>query len=132
MTGITDHDQARKLIFVYNAKSGWANKFLDGLHKAVSPRTYQCNLCNVTFGLIGERSKWRRFRQHSHTAMEFYYADEFMKQMASKFGHKFTFPIVLLSQGDQLEVLVRTDELNAIRSADELIDLLSRRMSGLT
>ena len=39
-----------QLIFVYRANSGPTSLALDFIHKIVSPKTYSCNLCNVTYG----------------------------------------------------------------------------------
>jgi len=37
------------LIFVYNANGGLVNSWLDTAHKIVSPSTYSCSLCAITF-----------------------------------------------------------------------------------
>lgn len=59
--------------------------------------------------------------------MEFLHLDEFKKQYASKFGSKFTFPIVLLENKSELELFISTVELNALKNANELIDLIRER-----
>jgi len=38
-----------KLIFVYNADSGLLKGIKDLIHKNVSPDTYPCSLCAVTY-----------------------------------------------------------------------------------
>ncbi len=43
------------LVFVYNANSGLLNALLDMGHKVVSPRTYPCSLCALTYGSLGLR-----------------------------------------------------------------------------
>ena len=40
----------KELIFIYNAKSGLVNELLDFAHKIISPETYNCNLCAITYG----------------------------------------------------------------------------------
>ena len=59
--------------------------------------------------------------------MEFLYKDEFKTQYASKFGHSFDFPIVLGVTGEGFEVVVSTEELNALGKAEELIELINKR-----
>ena len=54
-----------KLLFVYNANSGKLSALLDGLHKMVSPSTYDCNLCAMTFGHFLEDPTWKEFREKS-------------------------------------------------------------------
>ena len=44
-------NQKRKFIFIYNAKGGRWNSTLDLVHKYVSPSTYKCSLCKITFNI---------------------------------------------------------------------------------
>lgn len=122
-----DKNKTKKLVFIYNAASGLRNAFLDSAHKIISPKTYNCNLCDITFGVFKEHTAWKNFRKSSGLDMEFLHKDEFQKQYASKFGYAFTFPIVLSQSGYDLEVLITTEELNALRVPQELIDLISTR-----
>ena len=41
------------LIFVYNANGGFFNGFSDYIHKLVSPKTYECSLCAITYDNLG-------------------------------------------------------------------------------
>ena len=84
-----------KLLFIYNANSGKINGYLDALHKVVSPKSYTCNLCDITYGIFTENKAWKKFRNESAIDMQFLHKDEFLKKYASKFGSKFTFPLVL-------------------------------------
>jgi len=59
--------------------------------------------------------------------MDFLHLDEFKKQYASKFGSKHTFPIVLLENKGELELFIATEELNTLKNAEELIELISKR-----
>ena len=118
----------QKLIFIYNANSGTVNAVLDSMHKVLSPSTYNCNLCDITFGLVGEKGVWRDFRDSFPLAMEFLHKDEFEKEYGSKFGHKFDYPIVLCAVEEELQVLVNTPELNLLKSAEELIALIEDRV----
>lgn len=116
----------QKLIFVYNADSGIRNLIIDGAHKILSPSTYECKLCELTFGAFTENNLWKKFRTGSDLEMEFLHKDEFKKQYASKFGHKFTFPIVLAEARNGLEVLIGTEEMNGLQNAEELINLIKK------
>src|SRR5690606_30777946 len=92
-----------------------------------SPSTYNCNLCDITFGLVAENKVWKKFREKSDIQMTFLHKDEFAKTYASKFGHKFTFPIVLFEGNDGLEIFISTEELNALETSQELIDIIKGR-----
>lgn len=115
------------LVFVYNANSGKLNALIDSAHKVLSPATYDCPLCDITYGVFTENRLWKQFREQSDTAMRFLHKDEFAKQYASKFGHKFTFPIILADTGHALEVVMDTQELKTVATAEELIALLQGR-----
>lgn len=120
-------EKPQKLLFIYNANSGKANAFLDSMHKMFSPQTYDCKLCDITFGLISENKTWKRFRQESRQDMVFLHKDEFAGKYKSKFGHKFTFPIVLTEGDKGLEVFISTEELNALKTPHGLIRLVRER-----
>lgn len=118
-----------KLLFIYNANSGKLNALLDSAHKVMSPSTYDCRLCEVTFGIFTENSIWKKFREQSSLEMIFLHKDEFANQYASKFGHKFTFPIVLAESHNDLEVFVGTDELKNLENASDLIAIIIERQA---
>ncbi len=116
-----------KLLFIYNANSGKLNSLLDSAHKVLSPATYNCHLCAITFGVLTEDTIWKKFREQSSLEMIFLHKDEFANQYASKFGHKFTFPIILAESHNDLEVFVGTDELKNLENASDLIALITER-----
>ena len=116
-----------KLVFVYNANSGARNAILDSMHKVFSPATYACSLCDITFGVFSENKLWKKFREQSNREMIFLHKDEFAKRYASKFGHKFEFPIVLFEGNKGLEVLIHSAELNQLKDANSLIAMISQR-----
>ncbi|MFO8146240.1 MAG: GTPase [Bacteroidota bacterium] len=116
-----------KLLFIYNAGSGNINTSFDVLHKVFSPSTYTCNLCRITHGILEENETWKAFRKSGEHSMEFLHKDEFQKQYKSKFGHKFTFPIVLAATSNELEVFISSEEINAIERPEELISLIEER-----
>jgi hypothetical protein len=83
-----------KLIFVYNADSGYVSTLLDIGHKIVNPETYSCNLCQMTFDTFSENKKWKEFRESSAIDMEFLHRDEFEE----KYDMKLDYPVVLRDQ----------------------------------
>ncbi len=112
-----------KLVFVYNADSGLINTLIDIGHKAISPQTYECNLCGLTFGLVGEHKQWKKFREESNTEMEFLHRDEFEQ----KYSRKFEYPVILKEDND-LSVMISQAELNEIKTLDELSSQVERLM----
>ena len=122
-----DKNKTKKFVFIYNAASGLRNALLDSAHKIISPKTYSCRLCDITFGVFKEHTVWKNFRKTNGLEMEFLHKDEFQKQYASKFGYAYTFPIVLVQSDYDLEVLITTEELNELKAPQDLIDLISTR-----
>ncbi len=110
-----------KIIFVYNANSGLINTVLDIRHKIISPETYNCNLCNITYGILKEKEEWKAFRESSNHELEFLHKDEFEK----KYKQVREYPIILTSnKNNEFHELINKDELKKMKSAEELIDKL--------
>lgn len=120
------------LIFIYNANSGIKSAILDAAHKALSPNTYQCNLCDLTFDVFNEKKSWKQFREQGGWQMEFLHKDEYSKLYASKFGYKFKLPIILLAINEELQVFITTKELNELENTEALINLIETRSKELT
>jgi hypothetical protein len=115
-----------KLIFVYNADSGLRNAIKDSAHKILSPKTYQCKLCDLTFGPFKEKKKWKKFRKESGVEMKFLHADEFEKLYKSKFRPSFILPVVLIENQYDLDILISHEGLDELKSVDELINKIIR------
>jgi len=69
-----------KLIFVYNADGGILNMFKDLIHKNVSPETYPCSLCAVTYDNLGMKREWKQFVSNLGREVEFLHRDELAKE----------------------------------------------------
>lgn len=120
--------RAQKLIFIYNADSGLRNMILDSAHKILSPNTYECSLCDITFGAFTENSVWKKFRKETNLDMQFLHKDEFSKAYASKFGYKFMFPIILTASDTGFDVFIKTEELDSLEDSGALIALIQQRL----
>ncbi len=105
-----------QLLFVYNADSGRVNMLLDIAHKAISPKTYQCQLCSLTHDTFSEKEAWKVFRESSDLEMVFLHKDEFEK----KYTQRYVFPVIL-RRSEGLEVLVDAQEMSGIQSVEGLI-----------
>ncbi len=68
--------ERRELVFVYNATSGFWNGLLDAGHKLVSPRTYACHLCALSYGALSMRREWAEFIQNLPHDVRFAYRDQ--------------------------------------------------------
>ncbi len=112
-----------KLIFVYNADSGPISGLFDIGHKIVSPASYSCGLCQLTFDTFTEKQAWRAFRESSSFEMEFLHRDEFEK----KYGLHYDYPVILL-QNKELEILLSKKEIDGFVQLDELIEKINESL----
>ncbi len=120
--------QISKLIFIYNANSGSINALLDSAHKLLSPKTYDCKLCAITFGVFSEKAEWKRFREMASIEMIFLHKGEFLKQYRSKWLPKYTFPIILSEEKHGLEIFITSEVLNKQETTSELIKEIKSRL----
>lgn len=117
-----------KLIFIYNANSGSVNALLDSVHKVLSPKTYDCKLCDITFGVFSEKEEWKNFRETTAMEMIFLHKDEFLKQYRSKWLPKYDFPIILSEEKESLEVFMTSKVLNEQETTSDLMKEIESRL----
>lgn len=114
------------LIIVYNADGGAFAMLADALHKVVSPATYPCSLCAVTYGPVAMRGQWRTFLDRLPNAKRFYHRDDFAADFP---GVEVSLPAILIRRpGEAPEVLVSAAELDATPDLSKLIQLVESRL----
>lgn len=114
------------LIFIYNANGGVLSALGDMVHKIVSPKTYPCSLCALTYGPFTMRRTWQRFLGAASRPALFMYRDEFRADLDAR---ELALPAVLLG-GDsgQPEVLVSAAELDGLPDLPALMALIEERL----
>ncbi len=122
-----------ELILVYNADSGFFNIIKDGLHKTISPSTYQCNLCALTYGTVRMKDEWKKFINKLDIPAEFLHRDEFIEKL-KKHPHNVKnakFPAVFLNRDGKISLFINRDEINNCKTLKDLIDLITKKLTGL-
>jgi len=117
--------EEKGIVFVYNAKSGFINAMLDYGHKMLSPDTYDCQLCKLTYDNFGKEKKWHDFISSLPFEVSFKYKDD-LKILGIE--DSILTPAVILS--DQ-SLLISSNEINACRSLNGLIELVRIRTINL-
>ena len=117
---------AGHLVFVYNADSGMLNLVKDIAHKLLSPATYPCSLCDLTYSAFGERKSWVRFRKALPVSQQYLHIDEFVSQYSSTIraaqSNPIQYPAILRlrdnvgSGGGGLELVATKQQLDACES----------------
>ena len=116
-------EKTLKLIFVYNANSGFLNTIGDLAHKIVRPSTYPCNLCAMTFGNLGMKMEWKQFVKNLDVEVEFLHKDEFKE----KYNKEGKFPSAYIKNTNFNEFISQT-EMNAVKNLHELMDLVKDKL----
>ncbi|MCM0000325.1 MAG: hypothetical protein NBV68_13145 [Erythrobacter sp.] len=120
----------RTLIFVYNAQGGLLNAARDAVHKLVSPATYPCSLCVLTYGAVSKRPAWRAFLARVGLPALFLYRDEFRAELDTR---DLPLPAILIGgAGPVPEVLVSASELDGLADLDALIALVEARVARVS
>ena len=113
-----------ELIFIYNAKSGIVNEFLDFAHKIVSPSTYNCNLCAISYGNFTMKKKWSDYISSLPVRSTFTYKDK-----VSEYGYNnIELPSIIFRNGSRSKVIISSEEINKLKKIDQLINILSDRL----
>jgi hypothetical protein len=115
----------QKIVFVYNADSGVASLVKDFIHRIVSPETYPCNLCAVTYGNFGMKGSWRSFVENLEVPVVFLHKDEFSEAYEFQGAE---FPSAFMEEDGNLEYLITADEMDTVESVNELKTMLRRRL----
>jgi hypothetical protein len=112
-----------KLLFVYNADSGLFNSIAEAAHKIVSPQTYRCDLCRITYGWFRERADWRGFIDGLGIECEFLHRDQFRARYP---GLEIALPAVLRVDAGPPEPCIDAAALAACVDIQGLIGQIQR------
>lgn len=115
------------LLFVYNANSDLFSSVTDFVHKIISPQTYDCSLCALTYGNVAMKHEWKNFLKELPAEKTFFHKDEFEKQ----YKQSFDLPAIFYLKETRPVVLITSNEINRCTSLTELITALSNRIQLL-
>lgn len=115
-----------KLVFVYNADSGFFEALRDGVTKIVSPAAYPCRLCALTYGLATMKPRWRRFVDALGIPVEFLHRDEFEEKYPREDAE---FPSAYIDMGGELELFISTEQMNSAKTLDELMEIVKKKLT---
>jgi len=114
------------LIFVYNADTGLFNTLTDMAHKALSPSTYACNLCRITYSNFGMRKEWEEFVKSLDRKIEFIHRNELEEQYGIA---DVKLPAIFEMTDQGVTEWINADALNSCQSMDDLKQLVTSRLS---
>ena len=114
-----------KLVFIYNADSGLLNALKDGVVKIVSPSTYQCRLCALTFGTATMKSQWRRYINSLEMPVLFLHKNEFNEKYDEPDAE---FPSAYIEKNRKLDLFISMDEMNSNKTLEDLIKMVKDKL----
>ena len=117
----TQIDAPDRLIFIYNADGGIAQGIMDSVHKTLSPSTYACSLCAITYGAFTMDRRWRTWLKALPVPSVFYHKDD------SPYPD-IALPVVLVERGGQVDILASAERLDKLTSVDALIAEIEARL----
>jgi hypothetical protein len=122
---LLNEKKTNKLVFIYNADSGLLNSVKDFWHKALRPSTYQCNLCQNTFGTFGMKKEWKSFISTLEIETEFLHKNDFLEIYDVKDAK---YPSAYLLKDGSLTLLITKEEMDKIASITEMEELVSSKI----
>ena len=116
-----------KLIFIYNASDDLVSVSLDFVHKILSPSTYQCSLCKITYGNVSMRNKWKKYIYNSNYDFEFLYKNNYLEY------HKDlkieNFPVAYKYNGNSYDIFISKEEFDSCDDLDSLIQIVNQKLN---
>lgn len=97
------------LIFVYNADAKITSAAFDFLHKIISPATYPCKLCEITYGTFSMVKEWKDFLATLPVPVKLLHRDEWQHQ-TGRTGD--VFPAAFLQKGNTFSLWIAPETMN--------------------
>jgi hypothetical protein len=119
----------KKVIFIYNADSGVVSVVKDFWKKIVRPSSYQCNLCMQTFSTFGMKKDWKQFIATLDVETEFLHKDEFEEKYEISDAE---YPSAYIQDNGSLNLFISQDEMNEVKSLEEMESLVSKKINLLS
>ncbi|MYB75904.1 MAG: hypothetical protein F4X83_02165 [Chloroflexi bacterium] len=120
-------DCERRILFVYNADSPLLAQLKDYVHKIVSPDTYPCSLCQITYGNLGMKRAWRRYVRNLPYPAVFLHRDELAGGNPQLLEYQL--PAVFVEDGANITLLVSAEDLDRTPNLSALQELVLARLS---
>lgn len=115
----------QQLIFVYNADSGLFSSVADFAHKIISPSTYNCRLCSLTYGNISIKQEWKNFIETLPVKTVFLHKNEFHQNH----NPDARLPVVFYKEGETVKLFLGKEKIEQCKSVQDLIALILLELS---
>lgn len=120
-------NQKPTLIFAYNADGDLFSSLSDSIHKIISPKTYTCNLCAITYGAFYMKKEWKSFIENIPFQTQFLHRDEFRKKYPQ---NREALPSVFIKKNEALILIIPNKEINKCKTLKDLKLLVNSKIKN--
>ena len=113
----------KEIYFIYNAKGGKWNYIVDTVHKYVSPSTYECNLCQITYDLKMKKA-WKDFVEKTPHKFHFLHLEELSDHGLEKYKNQL--PICLEKNSIEIKIIIDKETMDKFKKEFDLINNLNK------
>lgn len=118
----------RLLIFVFNCDRGNLSAIKDYSQKLTADKAPECKLLALISSPVGIKKSWKRYIQELKIPARFLHHDEYEEE----FGALLTpLPAVFLHYQKTRFLFISADELDRVRSVEDLMVLVNQKLGAL-
>ncbi len=130
MTQPTNNTTEPFLLIVYNADRGFFNAISASTHKLLSPKTYECPLCQHTFGITGMLQPWKEYLDMQPLPVSFTHRNDFHKDYPRHAS--LTLPAILLIDPEKgVTPVLESKSVRNAKNLSHLISLMEEQLDAL-
>ena len=122
----SDSSQKNKLIFIYNASDDYLSIAFDFTHKIISPKTYQCSLCQVTYGAFSMHKEWKEYIESIDYETIFLYKNNYKEYYPSLEVR--SFPSAFIYNGESFSEFLDKKDFDSCEKLESLIKLINTKL----
>jgi len=116
---------ATEIILVYNAWGGIYPGLVDFINKEFFPASYPCNLCYQTFGTFSMKEEWKNYLEGLPYEKRELHKESFQRLYMPE---NLALPVILVTDGKNVQVLASAEELNQQKSLGALINVINYKL----
>ena len=121
-------DNRAELLVVYNADRGFFNTVFSSIHKTLSPETYTCELCRLSYGMTGMIGAWKTYLEYLPLSVRSFHRDQFRDAFPNL--RETRLPAILSRGADgRCRELLGADAINSAGNLTTLINLLDEALA---
>jgi hypothetical protein len=117
-----------RLVFVYAVDGGTVPSIMNYVHKMVSPGTYRCNMCALTYGTFGAKKEWTSFLESLQHETVFLHRDELAERYPAV---KDPLPAVFVERDGALSMVVDAAAMTQAKTLDELMTTIRTHVEAM-